>query len=74
MNQPFELAGLLEELKGQGLELAEESAKVAVKGVLNWIEASVKMTENKFDDFFLIARPQIEAVLVPAIEKINPAD
>lgn len=72
MTKPFEFAALAEELKGNGLELAEESAKIAVKSVLNWIEASVKMTENKYDDFFMMARPQIEAVLAPAIEQINP--
>ncbi len=74
MNKPFDLAALGEELKANGLELAEESAKIAVKSVLNWIEKSVALSENKFDDFFVIARPQIEAVINPAVEKINPED
>jgi len=74
MEKAFDLKALGEELKGQGLELAEESAKIVVKAVFNWVEASVKMTPNPYDDFFIMARPQIEEVLNPVIEKINPAD
>lgn len=74
MEKAFDLKALGEELKGQGLELAEESMKVVVKGVFNWIEASVKLTANPYDDFFVMARPQIEEVLNPVVEKINPAD
>jgi len=74
MEKAFELSALATELKNQGLELAEESMKVAVVGIFNWIEASVKLTANPYDDFFIMARPQIEAVLNPVVEKINPAD
>lgn len=74
MEKAFDLADLGEKLKAAGLELAEENVKVLVPIMLDWIQASVALTENKFDDFFLIARPQIEAVIMPAIEKINPAD
>ena len=74
MQKPFELPALVEELKKEGLEVAEESAKIVAKAVLNWIEASVKMTPNPYDDFFVMARPQIESVMAPAIEKINPND
>ena len=72
MQKPFELPALVEELKGHGLELAEESARVAVKAVLAWIEKSVALTENKYDDFFVMAKPQIEAAIMPVIEQINP--
>lgn len=74
MEKAFDLELLKNELKAQGLEIGEESAKIAVKAVFNWIEMSVKLSENKFDDFFLLARPQIEAVILPAIEQINPKD
>lgn len=74
MEKPFDVKDLGEKLKAAGLELAEENVKVLLPIFLDWIEDSVKMTENKFDDFFMMARPQIEAVLMPAIEKINPAD
>jgi hypothetical protein len=74
MEKPFDMQLLAAELKAQGLEMAEESAKIVAKAVFNWVEASVKMTANPYDDFFMMARPQLEAVLGPAIEKINPAD
>lgn len=74
MEKAFDLSALGDELKSNGLELAEEASKIAVKSVLNWIEKSVALTENKFDDFFMLARPQIEAVLNPVVENINPAD
>jgi hypothetical protein len=72
MTKPFEIGALVDELKKNGLELAEESAKIAAKSILNWIEASVKLTENPYDDFFVMARPQIESVIAPVIEQINP--
>jgi hypothetical protein len=74
MEKAFDIGALAEELKGQGLEIAEESAKIMVKAVFNWLESSVKLTPNPYDDFFVMARPQIEAVINPAVEKINPAD
>jgi hypothetical protein len=74
MEKPFDLGALGEELKAQGLEVAEETAKVVAKAVFNWIEASVKLTATPFDDFFIVARPQIESVVMPAVEKINPND
>jgi len=71
MEKPFEIAGLAEELKAQGLELAEQGAAVAAKAVLNWVEASVKLTENKFDDFFVMVRPMVEPELSKYIDKID---
>jgi len=74
MEKPFDVKDLLEKLKAAGLELAEENVKVLLPIFLDWVEDSVKMTQNKLDDFFVMARPQIEAALNPLIEKINPND
>jgi hypothetical protein len=74
MEKAYDLQGLLNELKGQGLEMAEESAKIMVLSVFNWIEASAKLSPNPYDDFFMMARPQLMQVIGPALEKINPAD
>ena len=74
MEKPFDVKDLGEKLKAAGLELAEENVKVLLPIFLDWIEDSVKMTENKFDDFFVVIRPQLEATLNPLIEKINPND
>ncbi len=74
MEKPFDVKDLKEKLKAAGLELAEENVKVLLPIFLDWVEDSVKMTQNKLDDFFVMARPQIEAALNPLIEKINPND
>ena len=74
MEKPFDLKALGEKFKEVGLELAEENVKVLLPVLLDWVEDSVKMTENKFDDFFVVIRPQLEATLNPLIEKINPND
>jgi len=74
MEKPFDVKDLLEKLKAAGLELAEENVKVLLPIFLDWVEESVKMTQNKLDDFFVMARPQIEASLNQLIEKINPND
>lgn len=71
MEKAFDFESLLVEFKAQGLELAEDATAKAAKAVLNWIEGSVKRTENKFDDFFVVVRPMVEPELNALIDKID---
>lgn len=64
----------VEELKKEGLELAEESAKMAAHAFLNSVEKMIVASENKYDDLLLplvgIAKPE----LMKLIDEINKAD
>lgn len=74
MEKAYDLKGLVEELKGQGLELAEEAAKVVVNGVFNWLEKSAELSDNKYDDLAKVLYPQLKAYALGKAEEINKAD
>lgn len=71
MDKAYDLKGLLAELKGNGLEIAEESAKVVITSVFNWLEKSAALSENKYDDLAVILYPQLKAYALEQAEKIN---
>ena len=62
---------LLEALKGKGLDLAEDAAKVVVIEVLEFVEKEVTESENKYDDILLAVLPAVKAVLLAQIDKID---
>lgn len=71
MDKAYDLKGLLSELKGNGLEIAEESAKVVITSVFNWLEKSAVLSENKYDDLAVILYPQLKTYALEQAEKIN---
>jgi len=71
MEKAFESKALVEKLKSRGLDVAEEAAKVLVEEVLDWAQASVLMTENKFDDLVAPFIPQVKEAALKAIDKID---
>lgn len=71
MEKAYDIKGLLEELKSQGLEVAEEAAKVVVVSVFNWLEKSAVMSENKYDDIAVLLYPQLKAYALEQADKIN---
>lgn len=73
MEKAYDLKGLLEELKGNGLEIAEESAKVVVVAVFEWLEKSAVLSENKYDDLASVLYPQLKAYALEKAEEINRA-
>lgn len=71
MTKPFDFAELGNKLKGRGLDLAEDAAKIVAEEVIAWAKESVVLTENKFDDMLLAAFPLIEGSMKEAIDKID---
>lgn len=65
---------LLESLKSEGLEIAEESAKILVEGVMGWLEESARLSETPYDDMASIIYPQLKKIVMEKIEDINKAD
>ena len=74
MTKAYDLSGLLDILKSQGIEIAEESAKVVITSVFVWLEQSAALSENKYDDLATVLYPQLKAYALEQAEKINKAD
>ena len=65
---------LVEELKKEGIELAEETAKMACKALFRAIPKVVVASENKYDDMLLAVLPVIEPMIMNLLEDINKDD
>jgi hypothetical protein len=72
MTSAYDFKGLIEILKSQGLEVAEESAKVVIKATFQWLKESAEISENKYDDLAVVLYPQLEKYALEQAEKINP--
>jgi len=72
LSKAWDLKGLGEALKPHGLELGEAAAKAVLEAVLTFIEESVKLSENKVDDFALAVIPLIKPIVVAQLDKISP--
>jgi hypothetical protein len=71
MEKAFDVKVLAEKLKARGLDVAEEAAKVVIEEVLDWCQASVLVTENKFDDLVAPFIPQLKEAALKAADKID---
>jgi hypothetical protein len=71
MEKAFELKGLVEKLKVHGLDLTEEMAKLVALSSIDWVEESVKLSENKYDDFAIPVIETLKPFLMKEIDKIN---
>jgi hypothetical protein len=70
-----ELRELLKaELKAEGVELAEESAKAAFKAILRVIPKFIVATKNPYDDLLLAVLPVLEPKVLELLDQINKAD
>jgi len=74
MDKAFDLGALVGKLKGRGLDLAEESAKILVEEVLDWAQESVVLSPNKFDDLVGAFIPQLKAAALALADKIDGKD
>lgn len=72
--QAYDVKLLVEKLKAQGLEIAEESAKVVAEALFDWIEESAKISKSPYDDMALLVMPHLKKLAMDNIEKINKAD
>lgn len=71
MEKAFDLKALGEELKGAGLPIAEDAVQLVVEKVLLWVEKSVVLSENKYDDFALAIIPAIKPFVMKSLDKID---
>jgi len=71
MEKPFDLKALVEKMKGHGLELGEDAAKLVVESTLDWVAESVVLTPNKADDFALVIIPAVKPFVMAQLDKID---
>jgi len=74
MEKEYDLKALGAELKGQGLEIAEESLKSVVVALFNWLEKSADLSPNPYDDMAKIVYPKIKAEILKLADNINKED
>ena len=65
---------LLEIAKEEGLELLEDSAESLYNSLKRWLKESAPLSENKIDDVIAPFLDQLDALVLPQIDKINKAD
>ncbi len=71
MEKAYDLQALLDGLKNDGLELAEDAAKKVVSGVLGWVEESAKLSENPYDDILLPVIAAAKPAIMASLDKIH---
>lgn len=67
----MDFKALVEILKKEGIVIAEDAAEMVAKSVLEWVEAEVIKSENKYDDLLLAVLPVIKPMIFKAIDKID---
>lgn len=73
MEKPFDVKDLVVRLKGKGLDMAEEAVKLCVVESLGWMEDSVKLSENKYDDLAIAVIPSVKDFVLKQVDKIDGA-
>jgi uncharacterized membrane protein (DUF441 family) len=74
MEKAYDLKALVGYLKNEGLEVAEESAKVVYAAVMKWVVDSAVLSANPVDNIIIAVKPVLDGIVLPQLEKINPAD
>lgn len=67
MLKAYDLSDLVNRLKGDGIALAEQEAKLAVAHVCDWAAASAALSDNKIDDLAALGLPQLEKLVLGLI-------
>jgi hypothetical protein len=71
MEKAYDLKDLTEKLKGRGLDLAEEAAKIALEEVLEWVIESATLSETPLDDVVALIAPKLKEFALEYIDKID---
>lgn len=71
MEKAYDPKALVQELKAQGLPLAEDAAEKVVVAVFAWLDQSAELSENKIDDALKILFPHAKELALKQIDKID---
>lgn len=62
---------LLEKLKEEGLEIAEDGAAALVTVLLDWVAAEAPKSKTPYDDMALVIIPPLKKFILEQIDKID---
>jgi len=65
---------IVEELKKQGLDLAEDAAEDALEGFFSGLEKIVTASDNKYDDMLVPVLGMVKPKILEMINKIDKSD
>jgi hypothetical protein len=71
LQKPYDVQALVEQLKSDGLTVAEQGVKSLVTDVFQWVSDSVKLSATPFDDIILIVLPKIQEQIMKELDKID---
>jgi hypothetical protein len=71
MEKAWDIKSLALGFKAKGLDVAEDAAKIAALAVLDWVEESVKLSGNKFDDMVIMFLPKAKEEVLKLVDKID---
>ncbi len=71
MKEAYELGVLGDKLKEKGLDLGEDAVGHVYVSLKEWLAESAALSKNPFDDVVVGLLPQIDAVVLPQIDKID---
>lgn len=74
MEKAYDLGALVDILKDQGLDLAEDAAKIVVDAVLEWVAQSAAKSENKYDDLLIAVLPILKTEALKLVDHIDGKD
>lgn len=71
MVKAYDLGDLVSKLKGRGMDVAEDAAKIVVEETLNWFQESAVLSGSKYDDMALIILPMVKTAALGLVDKID---
>lgn len=71
MEKAYDLKDLAKKMQSKGLNIAEEAAGEAYEAVKEWFKESAELSQNPFDNMVVPFLAQVDAVVKPAIDKID---
>lgn len=74
LKDAYSFKALGDKLKDQGLELAEDAVESIYIALKAWLKDSAAKSSTPIDDVVVGFLDQLDPVVMPEIDKINPAD
>lgn len=71
MTEAYDIKVLQARLKKKGLEIGERALADLVKEIFKFLRESAPLSATPYDDMASIVYPQVEAMLLKAIDKID---
>jgi hypothetical protein len=72
MDKAYDFKVLMDNLKAQGIEVAEEVVKAITIAAISWLDESATLSPTPYDDMLKVLYPVIKEKLLALEDKINP--